>query len=176
MMTSKRNNFALVAVVLLAIGCTPSDRPKDLPELVPCRLTLMMDGKPLDNALLLFYRTDKAEMEKEWVSSAVTDANGMGQPKVIGKFPGLVAGAYKVTVRKVWMEPRNDLPPDIQDSLPDALEVDLVDKKYADKNTTPLEIVVVKGEKNNFALTLDAPPATAVIPDSSKWPSTKYRN
>ena len=176
MTTAKRNNFTLLAVVLFAIGCTPSDRPKDLPELVPCRLTLIQDGQPLDNALLLFYRTDKAETEKEWISSAVTDNNGAGQPKVIGKFPGLVAGSYKVAVRKVWMEPRDDLPPNIQDSLPQALEVDLVAKKYAEKQTTPLEIVVVKGEKNNFTLTLDAPPATAVIPDPSKWPSTKYRN
>ena len=175
MTATKRNSFTLVAAAFLVIGCTPSDRPKDLPELVPCRLTLIQDGTPLDNAMLFFYRTDKAETEKDWMLGGVTDTKGVCQPKAIGKFPGLIPGTYKVAVKKVWMEPRNDLPNHIQDSLPDALEVNLVAPKYANKETTPLDITVKKGEKNDFLLTLDAPPGGAVIPDPSKWPSTKHR-
>ena len=172
---TKQNFFAFTIVALLIVGCAPSNRPKDLPELIPCRITLVQDGAPLDGAMLIFYRTDMTETENEWISTAVSDKNGVCQPKVIGKFPGLVAGAYKVIAMKTWMEPRGDLPPDIQDSLPPALEADLVHPKYADKEKTPLEIKVVKKEKNDFSFTLDPPPGGAVIPDPSKWPSTKHR-
>ena len=174
-MTTKHFSLLLIAFSLCIIGCGKSDRPEDLPELIPCTITLIQEGQPIDLAMLFFAWIDRAEGEKDWMFSGVTDAKGVCKPMAIGKFPGLVEGTYKVTVTKIWMEPRNDLPPNVQDSLPKALEVNLVHTKYVNASTTPLEITVRKGESNDFTLTLDPPLGGTAIPDPATWPSTKHR-
>lgn len=169
-----KQTLIISACLLGFVGCAESNRPADLPPLTPCTLTVTQGGTPLSDAMLIFHRSDETT-DKNWIFMGTTDSAGVCVPAAIGQYPGLLPGQYRVTVRKVWMEPRDDLSEAIAEKLPAALEVLLVDAKYTDAAKTPLAIEVKAKEKNVLTLPLDAAPATAVIPPVEKWPSTKYR-
>jgi hypothetical protein len=137
-----------------------------MPKLYPVTMTVTQEGEPLADAMVML-----SHIDGQWPAQGTSDANG-----VIKKFytnsqyPGVVAGKFKVCVRKVEREHAidpKDIPPeptDLQEKFQWRMkyhehrippkEYDLVEAEYADPKTTPLEVEISVDKKNN--LTIDA--------------------
>ena len=85
----------LLFTTLLLCGCGDSTRPKDLPSLFACTVSVIQDGKPLEEARVEFH----TEGEQKYLPVAYTDASGLAVMQTHG-FPGAPIGKYKITVSK----------------------------------------------------------------------------
>lgn len=143
--------FLLSAVVILS-GCGGPERPADLPRLYPCTVTVVQDGRPLEEAIVNFISIDPSF---KWSVFARLDASGTGKVFTQGLFPGAPEGEYKVVLSKedtVTEKVGRAVPPTADDGgvmvIPIVLKVfTLVEKDYTDAATTPLSIVISR--KNN---------------------------
>ena len=126
----------LTAVLLLFLGCSGQDptRPVDLPPLIPCTVTILSDGQPLADAQVSFHSDDPAF---KWSPGNTTDANGTTQMVTYGRFFGVVAGEYAVTVSKLERETFDPANPPRQVRV-----YTYTDPKYTSPTTTPLRIKV----------------------------------
>lgn len=130
--------------VLLVIAAAPSIvrqfkksmLPKDMPELHPCVVNLQFGGTSTSLAGAIVTLHPEDETFEEWGTfSGTTDAKGKVVIKTEHnrkKYPGVFAGKYKVTVVKAVL-------PGISTDNPMNSHVE---KRYAVKATTPLEINV----------------------------------
>jgi hypothetical protein len=136
--------FALIAIVFT--GCGKNDsRPKDLPPLHPCTVTITQDGKPLDGAVVQFAAVDAEN--KKYQASSMTDAEGHVVMKTYG-FDGVPAGKYKVCVWKTVVEgvtSHQNSDGEMVDTV--GTEYKTVEPQYADAKTTPHEIEITGKEK-----------------------------
>ncbi len=142
------SRYFLTIVFALAItifGCRRNDdRPTNLPPLFPIVVTVHQEGTPVAGAFVRLVPTDAS---MPWSCGATTDSSGRAVIKTIGKFAGAPEGDYKVAISKLEMPavagsnmsnlnaPAN---PGQSDSF------DLVDPKYSNPSTTPLETKVGK--------------------------------
>jgi hypothetical protein len=133
------------ALVITIFGCQRNDdRPTNLPPLFPIVVTVHQEGTPVAGA---FVRLVPADANMPWSCGATTDSSGRAVIKTIGKFAGAPEGDYKVAISKLEMPavagsnmsnlnaPAN---PGQSDSF------DLIDPKYSNPSTTPLETKVGK--------------------------------
>ncbi len=141
---------ALVAtVVFCAIGCGGPQKPSDLPDLYPVKLTIIQDGQPLEGATV--YLVDTTNTCRFTVGYQ-TDAKGIADLKTDGKFPGCPAGNFKVVINKKFMPemPTGNPPSDPEEraefdrkikELNDQV-AETVDVKFTKASTTP-EVIEV---------------------------------
>ncbi|MDR2641689.1 MAG: carboxypeptidase-like regulatory domain-containing protein [Planctomycetaceae bacterium] len=90
-------SWMLFFVLLAVSGCGDSSRPKDLPKLYPCVITITQEGKPLENAVVELAATD--QNNSKYQSLTLTNAEGKAVMSTYG-FAGTPIGKYKVIVRK----------------------------------------------------------------------------
>lgn len=146
--------FALLTLVLASVasvfGCGGPKKPADLPELYPCKITIIQDGQPLEGASVSLNDPSNAS---RFVMGYQTDAKGVADLHTDGKYQGVPAGKYKVLVHKVYMPESdpNDVPPSDPEARKEydkrmaelsAQQADTIDIKYRRPNTTPEEIEV----------------------------------
>jgi len=148
-------------VLLCVVGCSRQKLPDGMPKPYPVTMTVTQDGKPLADAMVLLSHVDG-----QWPAQGVSDSNGVIKTFYTNsKYPGVVAGQFKVCVRKVEkvyaIDPK-DIPPEptdlqekyawrmkYQENRIPPKEYDLVETNYADPKTTPLELEVSSDKKNN---------------------------
>lgn len=93
----------LVLGFVLHGGCDRGPaKPKNMPELFPCRITITQAGNPLEGAAVVL-----APMSGNtaWISQGATDAQGVAEIKTHVDFKGVPEGEYAVRVSKVEMTP-----------------------------------------------------------------------
>ena len=139
-------SFTTFLMILTFIGCAKK-MPPGLPPLVPCKVKVHDNGRPLAMIGISFERTEG----QSWGLNGVTDSNGVAVAKtIIGSFhaSGIPAGSYRMTLSE-----RIELPPElIDDNDP---KMPARQQKYFDEHRTlpailcnsfrtPLELVVTE--------------------------------
>ena len=104
-----------------------------MPNLIPVVLIVTQEGAPLAEANINFYAQDP--VNKKWGAGGVTDAQGKLDVKTQGKYKGLPAGKYKITVSKLLVEN-----PPQKESDPPGKYFELVEKKYTKEISTDIMI------------------------------------
>ena len=140
----------LLSLVVLS-GCTAQRVPDGMPKLVPVTLTITQAGTPLAGAVVSLIDISGGI---PFMVGGTTDVNGSVVLHTHGKYKGAPLGKFKVRVVKtVSDQPPSDLPPAPElDSpefeayrqkigkLPPLKTYMLVEKRYTQPDTTPLEI------------------------------------
>lgn len=128
----------VAAVLMLLVGCTPS-------ETVPVKGVLLRNGKPLPNYVVTFYP------EQGRTSIAITDAEGRFELIYTDKIRGAVRGKHKVTAHFAppavasYDAPKNSLAPE---------DAKAIEEKYGSRQVTQKE-VDIKEPQTDLQLTLD---------------------
>jgi uncharacterized protein (DUF779 family) len=133
--------YPLILLGLGLFGCC-ENRPDGLPKLYPVSLQFTQDGVPCGGASAHLVPQD----EMLWAIGGSTDVTGTVVFKTHGKFAGVPAGKYKITVSKIEREEVGSTPKSMYESQEIVL-YDLIDQVYSYPKMTPLEIEVVPGKK-----------------------------
>jgi len=156
-----KKNFFLLAnlfwAVLVCIGCSREDRPADLPTLYPVTLTILLDGQPLEGALVVLHAEE--ESIAKWTVGGYSDDSGKVTIVTHGQFHGSPAGTFKVCVSKQELPgaPTGNLSivgTTVQPRMRMPAPIHYVDSVFGKRETTPLKIEVPPQRKMT-ALTLD---------------------
>jgi hypothetical protein len=117
----------------VVVGC--SQKPADMPKLYNVTITVMMDGKPLEGALVSCVPENDGD-NGTWFAGGTTNGNGQVHPKTKGRYNGIPLGNFKVIVMKTVPA---------EGSTPEkARFVRLVHPKFGDLATTPLTCTIEK--------------------------------
>ncbi|MDR1383179.1 MAG: carboxypeptidase-like regulatory domain-containing protein [Planctomycetaceae bacterium] len=140
--------FLFFTYVLLFIGCSRNNSlPPDIPKLYPCRITVTQDGNPLADANVTLLAKDKSIRYNS--ASGMTDSNGTVLLRTYG-VNGVPIGDYKIVVSKRIEEGATEYT-DVSGlkQMKEGTWYSLVESKFLQETTTPLEIAVVasKNEK-----------------------------
>lgn len=128
----------LVVALICVVGCKKGpEKPANLPDLTACELTFTVGGAPCDGALVMLVGNG------EWKPSGVTDKNGTVKLMTYGRYEGVPAGAYTVTIEKTEPVNPNDGPMEAANIPPAELASSVVPaKKYASPDSSDLKIEV----------------------------------
>lgn len=136
----------LLCVALL--GCSQGPPlPDDLPPLTSCKVDVVYNGAPVSDATVTLIPADG-----KWVGVGLTDQQGHSVIKTQGRYPGVPAGSYAVTVTKY--DEQAEPPPTASTPEEDA-QLDqavnqmpprkaLVPKKYLKAESSGLKITVTE--------------------------------
>lgn len=135
----------LIIASVCVSGCSKSALPEGFPKLYPCEITVNQDGAPLEGATVTLMPKDPANV---YSSSGVTDASGKAVLKTYGH-AGAPLGTSAIVVTKAIDEggtPIHD--PDTGNFVRNAgaSTFSYVEKNFTKKETTILEIEVLKGK------------------------------
>jgi len=117
------------------------------PSLVKVNGTVLLDGKPVDGAMVMFQPDVNAKAEFQRPSAAVTDASGKFVLGTYAKDDGIPPGKYKVGIQK--REMIGDLPKNYDPEQPGNSVIKYkitVPKKYADPADSGLVAEVTSTE------------------------------
>jgi hypothetical protein len=161
--------FLPMIILLLISGCGTSNLPKDLPRLYPCEITVIQDGKPLEDAIVTLEFTDSSRPENGqlWFPMGATDSDGKAVVRSNAQYDGAPIGTYKVLVSKTRQKPsKYGLPPPQgtpqYDKWEELVENEFrpwfgfVEKKFSNAAETPYEIEIKKG-KNKLTIDVGKP-------------------
>ncbi|MCU0959957.1 MAG: transthyretin-like family protein [Pirellulaceae bacterium] len=157
-----------MAVVVALVGCSKPSGP----PLAQAKGVVMLGGKPVDNARVMFYPIDQSSS----FSHGTTDAEGRFTMSTRGANDGALVGRHKVVISKVDM-PEQMAKVDVSKaksagygpgSMPGyesmmgiggakpAEAKQEIPAKYSNKETTVLEIeVVTDATQNEYTFNLD---------------------
>jgi hypothetical protein len=151
-------------VALFFAGCGQK-LPEGMPPLYPCKITVTQEGKPAVNASVILHPT--VQGDKYWAISSLSDTNGVVVMSTNGKYKGVPAGTYKITVEKLQEEHLEK----------GYYMIDLIDPQYRTPEKTPLEIEVAENRsKNVFSFELgkeDQTRVTSLMPHPPMNPMEK---
>ncbi|EAQ79665.1 carboxypeptidase-like regulatory domain-containing protein [Blastopirellula marina] len=130
----------------LTLGCNRGPAlPENLPPLTACTLQIQYKQAPVSEATVTLIPS-----QGNWVGVGRTDASGKAVVQTQGRYNGVPAGDYTVTVTKY--EPEADLPPDPTSPEEDAALAQsasrpnkrkaLVPEKYTKSETTDLRLTI----------------------------------
>lgn len=150
--------FTLSCLALTAVffGCNKTPLPDGMPPLVPCEVTVMQDGYPLSNAIVTLSPVDG---DPKWSASGNTDELGIAKLYTWSSYEGVAEGKYKLTIGKTETEKLPPQPSGSSEPSKIPKSFSLVEERFGNSDTTPLEITVVKGTKN---YEVDASPAVKI--------------
>lgn len=112
----------------------------------PCQALVRLDGKPVPNAVVVFYTYAPTTKKYTRVSDGMTDTSGMCAISTYEAFDGVPAGDYTVTV--TWQEPRYD---PTGKPTPNKLPA-----RYATPAGSPFAVKILPAEKNVIELNLSS--------------------
>ncbi|MDR1959279.1 MAG: hypothetical protein LBQ54_09615 [Planctomycetaceae bacterium] len=133
----------LLLLLIPFCGCT-REVPDGMPATVPCFITVTQDGKPLAEASITLIPEDGGQ----WNGGGKTDAGGTARMYTQAKYEGIPAAKYKVIVAKTEFVAGVPESSDHRIKGTPDIYYELVEAKYANAETTPLTLDVVKGTKN----------------------------
>ena len=139
----------LLSLITL-LGCTRQSVPDGLPKLVPVTLTITQEGTPLAGAIVSVVDPGGGI---QFMVGGTTDVNGSVVLHTHGLYKGAPLGKFKVRVVKTEADqPPADLPPPpplgtkefeaYRKQLDKLKTYMLVEKRYTQLNTTPLELEI----------------------------------
>lgn len=151
----------LILILLLSSwGCGSGHAtPDHLPPLTPLTVTVNYQGNPVEGATILM-----SPDTGKYAAAGTTDASGKAIMKTDGEYPGVVAGAFKLTVAK-----KEKIQIDIGTTPEDPAEYaayqqklkslpkpkHLLPEKYASFATSNLQLSVTEGTPANEVLELN---------------------
>lgn len=151
-------------------GCNSGPQlPPGMPKLTPVKLTFTQEGQPLAGATIALF--EDGQGPQSWYPGGLTNDKGEVEIYTNGKYKGAPSGKYKITVKKIYAEPSKHGPP-LEEGAPGYEEwqkkvsqenlktYSVVDKKYAEAQTSPLEIDIPSG-----ATTFDVGKAVQDVPE-----------
>jgi len=147
-----------VVAVLIFAGCGGQKFPSDMPPIYPQRIIVTQGGAPLAGIIVGLHPVE----ESKWNAAGLTDANGVADIFTHGMYRGAVEGKYKVTLFREQHESR------VLRTTPDGIDItettiySLVELKYTQPGTTPLEIEVTR---RNTVVTFDIEPVAPIVTD-----------
>lgn len=150
--------FISISSIVLSLGCGGGRaKPKDMPDLYPCNVTITQDGAPLVGATVVLASTIS---DFKWSGIGTTNEKGVAEIYTNGFYKGVPLGTFKVSVSKTEREgpelPDEDtLPedPNERKKIIDPIKkqiayYDIVAAEYMDGKTTPLEIEITSGKND----------------------------
>ncbi len=157
--------FVFPLLVGTLVGCGP-DVPADFPPLHPTQVTVTLDGQPLPDATVSFSPADGGR----WLATGITDTAGQCWMRTLAEYEGVVAGDYRVSVRKFT---EAGMPPELA-AMEDTHSTEyvelyekllaegkldepqpLVPERYLLPTTSGFEVTVTEGS-NEFTLDLQS--------------------
>lgn len=127
-------------------GCRYDRKPDGMPPLHICTVHVLLDGKPLQGAIVTLMN------DTPWGAGGETDAKGKVHIATRG-FPGCPEGEFKVIVSKTEFPPV--LPQDKPEFVGDKPIIH-VHEKFGFIGSTPLSCTVKPG-KNEFSFEVEGP-------------------
>jgi hypothetical protein len=166
-----KNYFSILTVFTVflscfSIGCDRGpQKPKDFPDLFPCKITITQGGSPLEGALV--FLSPKSGVSNGWNTEGKTDSKGVADLKTHVDFKGAPAGDYVVRISKTELspssvseiEPKDPVEYDKWDRAKRAEKrtmYNLVKTEFNDAKKTPHFITISKG-KNEAAFDVGEP-------------------
>jgi hypothetical protein len=138
--------FLTVCLLLLVTGCIQRRLPEGMPPLYHVTLEFLQDDKPLAEAsVILFPETENGK----WFAGGVTDLQGKLKPMTLGRYQGVAAGKYKVTVSKFEVD---EMSVKKMENSSVYEYYHLVDPQFAETVTTPLSLEI---SENNSTKTFN---------------------
>ncbi len=138
-------------LVVASSGCNKGPaKPDDLPELTACTITVNYKGAPVEEANVLLSPTSG----NKFSAIGTTDASGKAVMKTDGKYEGVVAGEYRVTVKKMEKVDVNlggtpETPEEMAEYQKEAAKAkapeSLIPKKYSSFTSSGLTVNVAEG-------------------------------
>lgn len=125
-----------------AAGCRRESRYDSLPELVPVRGKVTLDGKPLSRAMLTFTPVGTT---KGQISYGVTDENGQYEAMLDKDHRGLPVGEFSVQCNKWVMPNGSDFPADSKVPPGEAGAKELLPPQYSQEGMSKLKAKVPAG-------------------------------
>lgn len=139
-----RNIFLCFSLLFIVIGCRRG--PEDLPKLYPVTASVVMNGQPVDGAMVACYPEDGGK----WFAGGTTDTAGLVRFRTRGIYNGIPIGQYKVIVAKGREAPG---------STPERHKaVRIIHARFEEEKTTPLACTIEKNTKNIVLEVEPAPP------------------
>lgn len=143
------------SLLLFLAGCGTS-LPPGMPKLYPTTIVITQDNAPLSGATVVAINEDF--VSTPYPSGGTTNDAGKVVLKTNGKFSGVPAGKYVITVSKIGSDVEID--PEAVKTMNteeyeklsakrDANSFYLTEEKFAGKETSPLRIEVKKGVKTH---------------------------
>ncbi|MGL4942724.1 MAG: hypothetical protein ACRC46_05995 [Thermoguttaceae bacterium] len=159
---SKRQVITCLALGLCGViafsGCSaqkPPQKPDGLPDLVPCEITVRLDGKGISGAGV---RLKSLDATQTWTVAGTTNESGVAKIATYAEFLGAPAGEYIVLVTKVEVpiapEGVSDQERDRIEHLPVKV---IIAPKFESPATSPLRLTVPVGGKVVEAFDVTAP-------------------
>ncbi|MDR0335596.1 MAG: hypothetical protein LBI18_00730 [Planctomycetaceae bacterium] len=140
--------FLCLCVPFLS-GCNQSQRPAGLPPLHPCTITVTQNGEPIADVSVQLVSKE----ESVWSVTGITDTSGNAILVTFGQFRGAPVGDYKVVLSKRLTETNTPA----SEYVSGITQVySLIDVKYTDSETSPLEMSVKKG-RNAMSFEIGSP-------------------
>ncbi|MDD3468541.1 MAG: hypothetical protein PHE53_01010 [Thermoguttaceae bacterium] len=137
----------MVLGLLLIVGCGGKPTPEGFPDLVPCQVEVIQDGKPLAEATVGFVSD-----QLQWAVGGVTNEQGVAQMYTHGDFEGSPEGDFRVTITKTVIEgaptPEQLASPSFSGRGGEAF--DYVDLQYKDPKNTPFQVKVSGTTREKF--------------------------
>ena len=128
---------------LLLAGCG-QPRPDGLPNLYPVTLKFEQEGTPCAEAIVSLM----PESDDPWAVGGITDTGGNVVLQTHGRYSGVPAGKYTITVTKTETELTGPPPKDIGEAQA-CTTYNLIDPVYSVPSSSTLALEVVAGE-NSF--------------------------
>lgn len=135
-------------LLIVNMGCGGPQLPEGMPKPNPTKIKILVDGAPIEGAVIMSYPTDKTLSKWGGGGGSFTNASGVVEMYSRGA-KGLVAGEAVITVNKYIIEQH----PGDETGKSDIYEY-FVDTKYWSTETSPLKITVEPG-KNEFTLNVE---------------------
>ncbi|MDR0869427.1 MAG: hypothetical protein LBN39_01395 [Planctomycetaceae bacterium] len=137
--------FFLCAAVAGTAGCSKlPKRPKGMPELVPCTVSVSFGGEKLPGVGVQLI--PKNQSENPWIAGGKTDADGKTVLKTALYYNGAVPGEYLILFEK-YDNPKTDKSGNLMPSEP------LIPVKYS-RQKTAQTVSITKG-KLDYEFQLD---------------------
>ena len=136
---------AICLATLVAISCKNEKRPDGMPDIYPCSLKIIQDSQPLPDAQVRIASSDP--QIARFPCGGTSDQSGVVELKTMG-FKGAPRGTFKVVVSKIEWKNRPSNAEEARKYESEGIKeesYDLVDRKFADASTTPLEIEIQEG-------------------------------
>ena len=119
-----RLHFIVLVLIIFTVmsGCGKSEKqkPADLPELIPCEITVKMDGVPLSGATVRLQSASSIPSATTWTVLGTTNESGVAKMQTYGDFIGAPEGEYIVLISKSQ----------VQVAPPDATETEMARINY----------------------------------------------
>jgi hypothetical protein len=137
----------LLIFITSIVSCGDKSRPSDLPPLYSCMVIATQNGKPIEEAMIMFESTDSVGVK--YSAAAITGANGTALMKTYG-FQGVPVGKYKVVITKIVSEAAEYKLNEStgKEEAVNSKRYRLVESQFTSAETTPHEIEITGKEKN----------------------------